>query len=82
MIHLPQDIEALALRLAAAQRLPVETAIRRALEHEARASGLTSAPPRRRMTTEQMLALGSEIAVLPIHDPRAPSQIMDELNAP
>ena len=82
MIHLSREIEALALRLAAAQGLPVETAIRRALEHEARASGVVpAASAHRRMTAEQMLALGSEIAALPVRDPRPPSQIMDELNA-
>jgi hypothetical protein len=27
------------------------------------------------------LALGSEIAALPVRDPRPPRQIMDELNA-
>ena len=82
MIHLTQESEALALKLAAAQRVPVEAAIQRALENEARISGIApAAPTRRRMTVDQMLALGSEIAALPIRDPRSPSQIMDELNA-
>lgn len=82
MIHLSQQSEALALRLAAAQQVPVEQAIQRALENEARLSGITPvAGSRHRMTVEQMLALGSEIAALPIRDPRPPSQIMDELNA-
>jgi hypothetical protein len=82
MIHLSREIEALALRLAAAQRLPVEAAIQRALEKEARVSGIEPfAGARRRMTVEQMLALGSEIAALPVRDPRPPRQIMDELNA-
>ena len=82
MIRLSVEIEALALRLAAAQRLPVEAAIQHALENEARAAGIApAAPVRRRMSVEQMLAAGSEIAALPILDPRPPSQIMDELNA-
>lgn len=82
MIHLSQDVEALALKLAAAQRLPVEIAIQRALENEARVSGiLPMAGSRRRMTVEQMLAAGSEIAGLPVVDHRSPSQIMDDLNA-
>lgn len=82
MIHLSQESEALALRLAAAQRVPVEQAIQRALENEARLSGIAPvAGSRQRMTVEQMLALGSELAALPIRDPRPPRQIMDELNA-
>jgi antitoxin VapB len=37
--------------------------------------------PRRRMTVEQMRALGAEIAALPLLDPRSPAEIMDDLNA-
>jgi antitoxin VapB len=33
------------------------------------------------MTVEQMLALGSEIAAMPVIDPRSPHEIMDDLNA-
>ena len=40
MINLSQETEALAQRLAAAQRLSVEAAIQRALEAHARASGI------------------------------------------
>lgn len=81
MIQLSQEMEALAVRLAAVQRVPVEAAIQRALENEARVTGIV--PPggaRRRMTVEQMLALGGEIAAMPVRDSRPPSQIMDELN--
>jgi len=82
MIHLSQESEKLARRLAAVQRVPVAAAIQRALKNEARVSGIAPvAASRRRMTVEQMLALGSEIAALPVRDPRPPSQIMDELNA-
>jgi len=82
MIHLSQESEKLAQRLAAVQRVPVAAAIQRALENEARVAGIApAAVSRRRMTAQQMLALGSEIAALPVHDPRPPSQIMDELNA-
>ena len=81
MIHLSQELEALALRLAAAKQLPVEAAIQHALENEARASGvMPMAGSRRRMTVEQMLAFGSEIAAMPILDRRPPGQIMDDLN--
>jgi hypothetical protein len=38
--------------------------------------------PRRRLSVEQMLAFGSEIAAMPVRDPRSPGEIMDELNAP
>ena len=83
MINLSQEAEALAQRLAVAQRLSVEAAIQRALEAHARASGIEPEvmSPRRRMTVEQMLAFGSEIAAMPILDPRSPNEIMDDLNA-
>ena len=83
MIHLSRETEALAQRLATAQRLSVEAAIQRALEAHARASGIEPElmSSRRRMTVEQMLAFGSEIAAMPILDPRSPNEIMDDLNA-
>jgi len=34
----------------------------------------------RRMTVEQMLSFGSEMAALPIIDPRSPRQIIDDIN--
>ena len=42
MINLSQETEDLAKRLAAAQRLSLEEAIRQALDAAARAAGLTS----------------------------------------
>lgn len=83
MINLSQETEALAKRLAAAQNLSVEDCIRLALEEKARAAGVgaeTSHPPRR-MSVEQMLAVGAEIAAMPLLDPRSPREIMDDLNA-
>lgn len=51
------------------------------LENEARAAGIAGIDgTRRRMTVEEMLALGSEIATLPVRDRRSPGQITDELN--
>ena len=47
MIELSQETEALARRLAAAQRLSVEDAIRQALEERARSTGLAPANARR-----------------------------------
>jgi antitoxin VapB len=82
MIDLSQETEALAERLAAAQSLSVDAAIQRALETHARVSGIDPESGRRRMTVEQMLAFGAEIAAMPILDPRSPNEIMDELNAP
>jgi antitoxin VapB len=32
------------------------------------------------MTIEEMLAVGKEIAAMPLLDPRSPREIMDELN--
>jgi antitoxin VapB len=80
MINLSQETEALATRLAAAKRISAGEAIRQALEAELRAMG-TKARPRRRMTVEQMRALGAEIAALPLLDRRSPAEIMEDLNA-
>jgi antitoxin VapB len=83
MIVLSQEAETLAAQVASAQRVSIDTAIRLALEAQARATGL--APllhPRRRMTVAQMAALAEEIADLPLLDTRSPDQIMDDINAP
>ena len=83
MIHLSHETEALAKRLAEAQRLSVEDAVRRALEQQAFATGLvaeTKQPIRRRMSIEEMLAVGGEIAAMPLLDARSPQEIMDDLN--
>jgi antitoxin VapB len=83
MIILSQETEALAKRLAAAQSLPVEETVRRALEDRARAAGVATKPLRlqRRMSVEEMLEVGAEIAAMPILDQRSPREIMDDLNA-
>jgi antitoxin VapB len=82
MINLSRETEALAERLAAAQRLSVEAVIQRALETQARVAGIEQElTPRRRMTVEQMLAFGAEIAAMPILDPRSSNEIMDDLNS-
>jgi hypothetical protein len=44
MIHLSRETEVLALRLAAAQRVSVEDAIREALEARARVAGIIPSP--------------------------------------
>ncbi len=78
----------LALRLAAAQHLSVEAAIRQALETQARAAGVPPEPHSRDQSPEAVAARRARIdqfvarlAALPILDPRSPSEIMDELNA-
>jgi antitoxin VapB len=89
MINLSPETETLAVRLAAAQRLSVEAAIRQALEAQARAAGVLPEPRRprdqspdavaaRRARTDRFVA---ELASMPILDPRSPREIMDELNA-
>ncbi|WP_420961859.1 hypothetical protein [Brucella sp. IR073] len=35
---------------------------------------------RKRMTVEEMLALGKEVSSLPLLDPRSPKEISDDLN--
>ncbi len=37
---------------------------------------------RRRMSIEEMLAVGDEIAATPLLDARSPREIMDDLNEP
>jgi antitoxin VapB len=84
MIDLSHETETLAKRLAEAQRLSVDATIRRALEQQATAAeitGDTMRPARRRMSIEEMLAVGDEIAAMPLLDPRSPQEIMDDLNA-
>lgn len=82
MIDLSRETEALAERLAAAQGISVEDAIRQALEERERVAGLEPKwRPRRRMTVEEMLAVGSEIAAMPLLDPGSPREIMDDLDA-
>jgi antitoxin VapB len=70
MITLSQDVETLARRVAAFERTTVEDAIRRALEDRAQANGVVPDMRGRRMTAEQMLALGAEIAAMPLLAPR------------
>jgi antitoxin VapB len=79
MIHLSDETEALARRIAVARGISVEDAIARAIEESARMTGIVR--PRRRQTAEQMLAVGDEICSLPLLDPRSARDIMDDLNA-
>jgi antitoxin VapB len=59
--------------------LSVEDLVTKAIEDSA--SPPDFARPRRRLTVEQMLAAGDEIAALPLLDRRNPQQIMDDMNS-
>lgn len=93
MLDLSQETEALARRLAAAQRLSIDEAIRQALEERARSAGFALVPepepekPRgrspediaaRRASLERFAA---GIAALPVLDPRSVEEIVDDINA-
>jgi antitoxin VapB len=80
MIVLSRETEALAIRLAAAQNASVDAVVRQALEDHVRAGVAPVLGRRRRMTAEEMLAAGSEIAAMPLLDPRSPREVMDDLN--
>ncbi len=83
MIRLSDEIETLARRVATVGRAPVQKTIRRALEDRARVHGLPSDPGRRRrMSAEEMLEVGAEIAAMPLRDRRSPQEIMDDLHEP
>ncbi|MNC91484.1 hypothetical protein D3C83_77560 [compost metagenome] len=76
------ETRCMAERLAAAQCVPVDEAVRRAIEQSARDAGIVSAPRqvRRRLTVEEMLAVGAEIVAMPLLDRRSPREIMDDLD--
>jgi hypothetical protein len=88
MLTLSQGTETLAARLAEAQRLPVDVAVRQALGAQARAVGVPpvrrprdmspEAIARRKASMEQTIA---DFAAMPILDARSPQEIMDDINA-
>lgn len=89
MINLSQETEALARRLADAQSVSIDDAVKQALEAHARAAGLTpelrrprdrspEAVMRRRARIDQIVR---DIAAMPVLDQRSPREIMDDLNA-
>ncbi len=82
MISLSHETEALAKRLADAQNISLDAAIRGALEERARAAGVIEEArrPRRRMSVAEMLAVGDEIAAMPLLDTQSPREIMDDIN--
>jgi antitoxin VapB len=90
MINLSPETEILAKRLADAQKLSVDDAIRLAIEERARAAGILSRPHKPRDQSPEAVAARhartnrfvAELAALPILDPRSPGEITDDLNAP
>ena len=89
MINLSQETETLAKRLAEAQRLSVDDAIRLALEEKARAAGIAMEARRPRDQSPEAVAARhertnrfvAELAAMPVLDPRSPRDMMDDLNA-
>jgi antitoxin VapB len=89
MIDLSPETETLAVKLAAAQHISVEVAVRQALEAQARAAGVLPEPHRPRDRSLEAVAarhartnrLVAELASMPVLDPRSPRDIMDDLNA-
>lgn len=89
MIDLSPETEALARRLAAAQSITIEDAIRQALQARARAAGVMREPKRGRDQSPGAVAarrgridqIVREITALPILDRRSPREIMDDLSA-
>jgi len=89
MINLSQETEALAQRLAAAQHVSVDDAIRQALEARAVEAGLLPALRRPRDASPEGTAerrkrvarIIGEITAMPVLDARSPRDIVDDLNA-
>jgi antitoxin VapB len=89
MIQLSGETLALARRLAVAQGLSMEDAIRHAIEQSAREAGIISQRQRRDLSSEAIAArkarldeFADDIARMPVLDPRSPQEIMDDLNTP
>ena len=89
MIHLSQETEALARRLALAQGLSIEQAIKQAIEQSARAAGIASQPQQRSDNSPKAVAaritridqVVDDLANMPVLDRRSPREIMSDLNA-
>lgn len=81
MLQIAHDTELLARKVAARLGRKPEDVIRAAVEREAKALGVADdQPARKRMTVEEMLAMGDRVRALPLLDPRSPKEIMDDLN--
>ena len=89
MIDLSQETEALARRLADAQSVSIDAAVKQALEARAAAVGILAEPRRPRDQSPEAVAarrarieqIVREIAAMPILDRRSPREIMDDLDS-
>jgi antitoxin VapB len=86
MIYLSDETENLAQRLAAAQNVSVDTAVRQALEARARITPELRRPKDCSPTAiaarrARMNRLVAEMAALPLLDPRSTQEIVEDLNA-
>ena len=87
MLHLSPETEFLAQRLAEAQQVTPEDAIRMALEQRAREQGLLGDGRRREVDANTFAArqaltdaFVAKIASMPDLDPRSPREIMDDID--
>jgi len=88
-MNLSQETEALAQRVAVAKRLPVDDAIRQALEAFAPSTNILPEPRQPRDLSPAAVAarlarfqeFADELAAMPILDPRPVQEIVDDLNA-
>ena len=89
MIDLSHETETLARRLADAQHVSVDAAVKQALEAQASAVGILPDPRTARDPSPKAAAarrllmdrIAEEIATLPVLDPRPPHEIMHDINA-
>jgi hypothetical protein len=89
MINLSRETEALARRLADAQRVTVEGAVRQALEARAFAAGVIVCASRARDGSPNAIAarrarisqIVQEIAAMPLLDRHSPNGIIDDPHA-
>jgi antitoxin VapB len=85
MIHLSQETVALARRLAEAQGISIEDAVKQAIEHSAREVGIAPAASRKpHPSADRMMAISERFAAYPVLDPRRPDEIIgyDEFGVP
>ena len=89
MIDLSQETETLARRLADAQRVTIDAAVRQALEARAQAAGVELQPSRPHDQSPEAVAtrrarvddIVREIAAMPVLDKRPVQEIIDDINA-
>ncbi len=88
MLDLSPEIEALARRLADAQKISVEAAVKQALEACASSVGIVPetrhsrerSPATAAARRERIERMVRDIAAMPVLDQRTPREIMDDLN--